>query len=189
MVKLETYDVGSFQRGRPPVIEAIWCLFQVLFLKSFIPGSVQRRVLLRLFGARIGSGVVIKPGARVKFPWRLEVGDHTWIGEDVWIDNLVSVKIGNNCCLSQGAYLCTGSHDWSQSSFDLIVKPIEIHDDAWIAAKAVVGPGTVVGQGAVLSLGSVATGRLAEWSIYRGIPAKKERDRRLAGGSPEWCGD
>lgn len=186
--ELEAYNAGDFQRGRSRAIEALWCIVQALFLRSFVPGTAQRSAALRLFGARIGKGVVIKPGTRVKFPWKLEVGDHTWIGEDVWIDNLAFVKIGNNCCLSQGAYLCTGSHDWSKPSFDLIVKPIEIHDNAWIAARALVAPGTVVAQGAVVGLGSLAKGRLMEWSIYTGVPAKKVQDRRLTPKMPTRCG-
>jgi putative colanic acid biosynthesis acetyltransferase WcaF len=114
---------------------------------------------------------MLKPGLKIKFPWRLVVGDNTWLGEDVWIDNLAPVLIGADCCISQGAYLCTGSHDWSKSGFDLITKPIRIGDRAWIAARAIIGPGVTVGEGAVLGLGSVASGDLAPWTIYRGNPA------------------
>ena len=104
-------------------------------------------------------------------PWRLEVGDHTWIGEGVWIDNLAEVRIGAHCCLSQGVYLCTGSHDWSKSTFDLITMPISIHDGAWICAQATIGPGVTVFEGAILGLGSVATSNLDAWGVYQGVPA------------------
>jgi len=135
--------------------------------------------LLGAFGATVGKGVQIKPGVRVKFPWRLEIGDHSWIGEDVWIDNLAPVTIASNCCISQRVYLCTGSHDWSRPTFDLIVRPIHIKQAAWIAACSTVGPGVTVGEGAVLALGSVATHDLEPWTIYTGIPAKPVRKREI----------
>lgn len=176
--RLQGYTTRTFSRGRPAAVEALWMLVQCLFVTSRLPGSAHRRLLLQLFGARIGRGVVVKPGARVKFPWRLSVGDHSWIGEDVWIDNLAPVTIGADCCLSQGAYLCTGSHDWSRSSFDLLTKPIVVHDGAWIAARAIVGPGVTVGEGAVLGLGSMATRDLAAWQIHLGVPARPVAGRR-----------
>jgi putative colanic acid biosynthesis acetyltransferase WcaF len=159
-------------------VEALWLLAQAALVRSWMPGSRHRVALLRLFGARIGMGVMIKPGVRVKFPWRLVIGDHAWLGEDVWIDNLAPVTIGSHCCISQGAFFCTGSHDWSSESFDLIVKPITIADHAWIGARATVAPGVCVGEGAVLSLGSVATGDLAPWSVHAGMPALNKRPRK-----------
>lgn len=176
-VELGQYSNLGFDRGRPRWVEALWLLVQALFVRSWIPGAWHRRWLLRLFGARIGVGVDIKPGIRVKFPGRLAVGDHTWLGEDVWIDNLAPVEIGASCCISQGAYLCTGSHDWTSSTFDLIVKPIRVRDGAWVAAKAVVAPGVTLGEGAVVGLGGVATRDLESWTIYAGCPGKKLRKR------------
>jgi putative colanic acid biosynthesis acetyltransferase WcaF len=161
------------------VVEALWIGLQWLLVSSRIPGTLHRKWLLRLFGARVGSGVTIKPGLRVKFPWRLHVGDHSWLGEDVWIDNLDVVMIGANCCISQGAYLCSGSHDWSSETFDLIVRPIRVHDGVWIAARCIVGPGVEIGAGAVLALGSVAGQRLEPWTVYRGNPAVPVRPRKL----------
>jgi putative colanic acid biosynthesis acetyltransferase WcaF len=178
-MRLDAFENAAFDRQRPAVVEGLWILVQAAFVRSFIPGSAHRRLLLRAFGAQVGRGVVIKPGVRVKFPWKLEVGDHSWIGEGVWIDNLAPVRIGSNCCVSQAAYLCTGSHDWSSPSFDLIVKPIEVRASAWIAARAVLGPGVVVGEGAVLTLGSVATGALEPWTVYAGHPARRVRKRLL----------
>jgi len=138
---------------------------------------MHRRALLRLFGAKIGRGVIIKPGLRVKFPWRLEVGNHSWLGESVWIDNLASVVIGNHCCISQGVYLCTGSHSWSSEQFDLITQPITIEDKAWLGANSIVAPGVVVGQGAVLALGSLATRNLERWWVHQGNPCLAVRER------------
>lgn len=176
-------DLGSYSsaetysRGRSTLTLVLWSVFDALLVSSWLPGSWHRRALLRAFGAEIGRNVVIKPRTRVKFPWKLEVGDHSWIGESVWIDNLAPVTIGEDACLSQGVYLCTGSHDWSRPSFDLIVKPIEVGDGAWIAAGAVVGPGVQVGSGAVLTVASVATTNLNSNSVYRGNPAEKITER------------
>lgn len=150
---------------------------QGLLFSSWLPGSRHRIWALRLFGARVGRGVVVKPGVRVKFPWRLTIGEHTWIGEDVWIDNLAPVTIGTQVCVSQGAYLCTGSHDWSSERFELITRPIGIRDCAWIGARAVLGPGVIVGEGAVLTLGSTASRPLNPWTVYQGTPALPIRMR------------
>ena len=179
ILKLATYTTGGFRRGRPAIVELAWLAVQFLLVSCWLPGSWHRRLVLRLFGARLGKGVVIKPGVRIKFPWRLVVGDHSWLGEDVWLDSLAEIDIGSNCCISQGAYLCTGSHDWSSENFDLTVKSIKLSDHVWIAARAVVGPGVTVGEGAVLGLGSVATRDLAPWTIYNGIPAVAVRKRSV----------
>jgi len=170
----------DFARGRSALTELAWMVVQALFVSSFLPGSGHRRFLLRLFGAAIGQKVVLKPGIRVKFPWRLSIGDHSWIGEHAWIDNLAPVTIGNDCCVSQGAYLCTGSHDWTSSSFGLITRPITLEPGAWVAARAVVGPGVTVGRGAVLGLGSVATRDLKPWTVYAGVPATPIKQRAIA---------
>lgn len=178
-ILLSEFTSQGFQRGRSKVIEALWTLSQALLLKSFVPGSTHRIALLRLFGAKIGKGAVIKPGVRVKFPWRLSIGDYTWIGEDVWIDNLSQITIGSNCCISQGAYLCTGSHDWTAQTFDLRVEPIEIQSYAWIGAKSTVGPGVIVGEGSILSLGSTATSNQKPWFVFQGNPARQIKERQI----------
>jgi putative colanic acid biosynthesis acetyltransferase WcaF len=181
---LAAYVPHGFVRGRPALVELLWIIVQALFVSSWVPGSWHRRALLRAFGARIGDRVVLKPGVRVKFPWRLTIGDNSWIGELTWIDNLADVRIGADCCISQGAYLCTGSHHWSQPGFDLITAPITLETGAWIAARACVGPGVTLGRGAVLGLGSVAGRDLDAWTIYAGIPAAPVRRRAIPGGQP-----
>lgn len=178
-ITLKFYSNPAFLRGRSRLVEMLWLIAQWLLVNSWLPGAAHRRFLLRLFGAKIGKGGDIKPGVRVKFPWRLEIGDYSWIGEDVWIDNLALVRLGNNCCLSQGAFLCTGSHDWKSATFDLVTRPIFIEDGAWIAACASVGPGVTVGEGAILTLGSSATSDLAPWGIYQGNPARRIRQRQF----------
>lgn len=165
-VRLDRFDNSGFHRGRSRWVEALWLAASMLIVQSGLPGSGVRIWLLRAFGARIARGVVIKPRVTVKFPWRLSIGAHSWIGEHVWIDNLDEVTIGAQCCLSQGAYLCTGSHDWSKPTFDLITRPIFIEDEAWICAKASVGPGVRIGRGAVLGFGCVATRDVTPWALH-----------------------
>ena len=141
-VDLSNFSSKDFNRGRSAWIEALWLVAQAVFISSWIPGSRHRVWLLRLFGAEVGTGVTLKPFLRVKFPWRLSVGDYSWIGESVWIDNLVDVRIGRHVCISQGAYLCTGSHDWSASDFALLAHPVRVEDHAWVCAQATLAPGT-----------------------------------------------
>jgi putative colanic acid biosynthesis acetyltransferase WcaF len=152
-------------------------MFEGVLFNSWLPGSAWRVGILRLFGASIGRGVVIKPHVRVKFPWKLKIGDHSWIGESVWIDNLAEVAIGSNCCISQGAYLCTGSHRWDRESFDLEDRPIVIHDQCWVGAMARVAPGVTMGQGSVLTLGAVAVASVSPWQICSGNPAESVKPR------------
>ena len=132
-----------------------------------------------MFGAKVGSVVVVKPSVSVKYPWFLSVGDNCWIGEGVWIDNLSQVTIGNNVCLSQDSYLLTGSHNYKKETFDLILGEIILEDGVWIGAKAVVCPGVICKSHSVLSVGSVATQDLEEYGIYQGNPAVLKRKRQI----------
>jgi putative colanic acid biosynthesis acetyltransferase WcaF len=133
--------------------------------------------LLRLFGACVGTGATVKPGIRIKHPWMIKLGDNVWLGEDCWIDNLAPVTIGSNACLSQACYVCTGSHDWSDPAFGLIVKPVEIRSAAWVGARAVIAPGVVLEEGAVAAIGSVVTKTIPAWQIHAGNPASFIRHR------------
>ncbi len=178
-VRLDLFSNPQFDRGASRIKEFCWLAVSGLLIESWLPGSRWRRLLLRAFGAKIGEGVVIKPRVRVKFPWRLEIGINSWIGESVWIDNLSMVTIGPNCCLSQGAYLCTGSHDWTDQKFGLISAPIVLGNGCWIGAKAALAPGTQLDSGAVLTMKSVASGKLAPWTIYSGNPAESTKPRRM----------
>lgn len=171
-MNLNRFSSGDFDRGASRLTEALWFALSGVVFSSWLPGSGWRRSLLRLFGAEVGKKVVLKPRLRVKFPWRLKIGDYSWIGENVWIDNLAPVTIGSHACLSQGAYLCTGSHDWTRDSFDLITRSIEVQDHAWVGAQAVLAPGAILAEGAVLSMASLGQGITEPWTIYAGQPAK-----------------
>ena len=166
------YHPGNiFKRG-------IWYVVNLLFFKSsFCPFSGFKRMLLRYFGANIGKGVVIKPNVNIKYPWLLQIGDYTWIGENVWIDNLGMVSIGSNVCISQGAFLVGGNHDFTKTTFDLIVKPIILEDGVWIGAKSIVCGGAICHSHSLLTVGSIVSGVLEPYSIYTGNPAVKIKER------------
>ena len=175
---LSAYNNHPFNPGGNSFKRALWFYVNAIFLKtSLIPLSGFKVFLLRAFGARVGKGVVIKPGVNVKYPWHLTIDSHTWIGENVWIDCLVPVTIGSNVCISQGAVLLTGNHNYKKPAFDLIVKSITLADGVWIGAGAMVTPGVTAYSHAMLTGGSVATKNLEAYSIYQGNPAIKTRDR------------
>lgn len=167
--------------GASRLKQLCWYFCNVLIIKNgWNPASGIKVAVLRLFGARIGKGVLIKPGVNIKYPWKLTIGDHCWIGEEVWIDNLAQVTIGNHVCISQGAMLLTGNHHYGKPGFDLIVKEIQLHDGVWIGAKALVCPGIVCESHAVLAALSVANSNLAAYGIYQGNPAQPVRQRMIA---------
>jgi putative colanic acid biosynthesis acetyltransferase WcaF len=175
---LSLYDNSWYNPGRGPIVRALWFIVNALFFINALNPSSQLKVfLLKLFGARLGQGVVIKPGVNIKYPWHLKIGDYTWIGEKVWIDCLGSVNIGKSCCISQGAMLLNGNHDYSHHGFGLKVQPIELKDGVWIGARSLVAPGVTCGSHAVLSVMSVASTNLESYSVYRGNPAVKVKDR------------
>lgn len=177
---LSTYNNHPYHPGGNALKRIAWYYLNAVFFKtSIIPSSTFRVVLLRLFGARIGKNVTIKPCVNIKYPWNLSVGDETWIGENVWIDSLVQITIGAHVCLSQGAVLLTGSHDYKKSSFDLITKGIILEDGVWIGAGAMVNLGITAASHAVLTSGSIATKSLEAYSIYQGNPAVKVRERKI----------
>ncbi len=157
---------------------AVWyCINTTFFVSRFLPFSGLKVFLLRLFGARIGKGVIIKPSVNIKYPWNLSIGDHAWIGEKVWIDCLGKVDIGNHVCISQGALILSGNHNYKKENFDLIVKEIILEDGVWIGARAIVSQGVRCGSHSVLTLGSVAQSEMEPYGIYRGNPAEKIRQR------------
>lgn len=180
-VKLKkAFDTGKqYLTGASTLKQLLWYFTSALFFRSgLIPVSTILVFILKLFGAKIGNDVRIKPYIHIKFPWKLTLGDHSWLAE-CFIENLDEVIIGNNCCVSQGAMLMTGNHNYKIPSFDLMTKPIILEDGVWIGARAIVSPGVTCKSHSVLSMGSVATKDLEEYTIYSGIPAVKVRERSI----------
>ncbi len=156
----------------------IWFIVNVIVFQNRLNGwSGSKVFFLRLFGAKVGNQVVIKPNVNIKYPWKLSIGNNTWIGEQVWIDNLAQTTIGANVCLSQGSMLLCGNHNYKKESFDLMVGEIILEDGAWIGAHAVVGPNVTCYSHSVLSVNSVATKDLETYTIYQGTPAIAIRQR------------
>ncbi len=178
LMHLGTYQKTSDWIERGIFVRALWHFLGAPILASYLfPSSAIKVGTLRLFGAKIGDDVTIRPGVRVKYPWKLKVGSRSWIGESCWIDNLADVSIGHDSCVSQGAYLCTGSHDWGDGAFSLRRGPISIGDHCWVCAMSIVAPSSSLAEGAILGLGSVGSGSLEAWTIYSGNPAKKRNER------------
>ena len=174
---LSKYSVGSY-RGGPRIKVLVWYLVNYFIFFSRIPfPSSFKAFLLRIFGAKAGKGLVIKPKVRIKYPWRLEIGNYCWIGEGVWIDNIVDIKIGSNVCISQEAILLTGNHDYSKSDFSPRYDNIELEDGVWICARAIVCPGVICRSHSILTVNSVANREMEAMKIYSGNPAAIVRDR------------
>ena len=178
-VRLDQFNNNQFNPGSIASRTAWYAVSLVLFETAIPFPSALKRTVLRSFGADIGEGVIIKPRVHIKFPWKLEIGKHTWIGEKVWIDNLDLVHIGSHCCISQGAYLLCGNHDYTSQKFDLITKPITMEDGSWAGAKSMLGPGAILEAEAVLAVGSVGLGKLTGKKIHQGNPARPIRDRTI----------
>jgi len=179
-VDLASFNNAWYQPGSK-LKRALWyCCNALLFHTAWFPLSRPKITLLRLFGAKIGKGVVLKPRVNIKYPWFLSIGDHCWIGEGVWIDCLAEVRLESHVCLSQEALILSGNHNYKTSSFDLMLQPIRLKQGAWVGARSLVLQGTVMETHAVLTAGSVATGTLEAYSIYQGHPARKVKERQIA---------
>ena len=174
---------NGYHPGRGYLVRSAWLVVEgLVFLNPFVPFYGVKRWLLRMFGARVGRQLLIKPSVHIKYPWRLTIGDHVWLGERAWIDNMEDVVIGSNVVISQGAYLCTGNHDWSNPGMPLSPRPIRVEDGAWVGAFTKVGPGVTIGAESILTLGSVCTEDTEPATIYRGIPAAPVRKRQITSG-------
>lgn len=177
---LSSYDNSSYHPGAGTIKRILWYFTNALFFTSrWLPVSGLKVFLLRLFGAKVGKGVNIKPAVNIKYPWRLTIGNFVWIGENVWIDNLADVTIGDNVCISQGAMLLCGNHNFKKSSFDLITGTITLEEGVWIGAHSLVGPDVICRSHSVLAVKSVASTELESHTIYRGNPAVAVKKREI----------
>lgn len=169
--RLEEFRPARRERSR--LIAQLWQITQAtLFGLSPHPLHRWRAFLLRLFGARLGRGVVIRPSARVHFPWNLEIGDRTWIGDEVRLYSLGKITIGHDAVVSQRSYLCAGTHDYARPDMPTLTPPVTIGNQAWIATDVFVGPGVVIGDGAVVGARSSVFKSLPGGRLYRGNPAR-----------------
>ncbi|MCX6239095.1 MAG: WcaF family extracellular polysaccharide biosynthesis acetyltransferase [Bacteroidia bacterium] len=180
-------DLGGFKQnleisgGKNITKRILWHFVSALFFQTaFFPVNSLKVLMLKAFGAKIGKNVNIKPFVYFKFPWRLIIGNNVWIGERVWIANEALVRIGNNVCISHETLILSGGHNYKKKYFDVYANPVIIEDGVWLGAQSSVGGGITIGSHAVLTMKSVANNDLEPYSIYRGNPAIKIRDRIIA---------
>jgi len=177
MQKLASFSNTHYKPGSSLKI-ILWMLVSALFFRHSLAIFTPVKIFwLKLFGAKVGKGLVLKPSVNIKYPWFLSIGNDVWIGEEVWIDNLAEVTIENNVCISQGAMLLTGNHNYKKSSFDLVVQPILLEEGVWIGAKSVICPGSTVKAQTVITVGCVFSGTSVSNGIYKGNPAVFNKKR------------
>ena len=180
-VDLARYAEPVIPGNRGALWRIAWHVVSALvFQSALVLPSRCKAALLRAFGARIGKGLVIRPRVTIKYPWFLRLGDHVWLGEGVWIDNHTTVRIGSDVCISQGAYLFTGNHDWNDPRFRFFCRPITVEDGVWVAAKAVICPGSVLTRMSVVAAGVVWRGTTAAAAVYTSPPPAPSRARLSA---------
>ena len=183
-------DIASFKRpderrGRSAWFVQFWWIFEALLVRP-TPQVLYawRRFAWRLFGARVGRNVLIRPGVHVTFPWNVEIGDYCWIGDNVTLYSIAQITIAEHSVVSQEAYLCTASHDHLDPSFPLITSPITLESECWIAARVFVGPGVRIGRGAVVGACSLIVSDAPPATIMAGIPARKIGERAVRHRAP-----
>jgi len=171
-MRLDHYDNSNFNRGASSLKELLWWVVRSLFFAAWFPiPSGVKVASLRLFGAKIGRGVIIRSRVNITFPWRLTIGDHVWIGDEVLILSLAPVYISSHVCISQRAFLCTGSHQFKSENFDLVTKPILIGEGCWIAANVFIGAGVTLGSRTLCSAGAVVLKSAGPDQLLAGHPA------------------
>ncbi len=170
---LSRFRVPAGSRGRSAVFVQLWWIVQALLVRP-TPQVMYgwRRFVLRLFGATIGKGVLIRSSAQITYPWKVEIGDHAWIGDHVELYSISDITIGRSAVVSQYSYLCTATHDHKDITFPLREAPIHIGDEAWIAAHCYLAPGVTIGAGAVAGARSVVLDDVPAEAIVVGHPAR-----------------
>ncbi len=176
---LNTFSVPHNFRGKSGVIVQLWWIVEALLFNPS-PQILYgwRRFLLRLFGAKIGKGVIIRPSVKTTYPWKVTIGEYSWIGDNVVLYSLGEINIGSNAVISQKSYLCTGSHDFEKTTFDIFAKEIVVEDEAWIASDVFIAPGVTVGRGAVVGARSSVFKNIEGGYVYAGNPLRKIKRRK-----------
>jgi len=180
LVDLRCYDQSWFERGRPSWYILLWWMVQGAIF-PLTPHSAQalRVRLLCWFGARIGQGVIIRPTARFTYPWKVEIGDYSWVGDDVVFYSLDQISVGQHCVISQKTYLCTGSHNLQDPTFGLQTAPIAIGNGAWVAADCFVAPGVRIGANAVIGARSTVLKDMPNQQVCWGNPCQPHYQREM----------
>lgn len=180
LVDLRHYDQSWYERGRPGWYVLLWWLVQaIVFPITPQPLNSIRCSILRLFGAKIGEDVLIRPTARFTYPWKVEIGDHSWIGDNVVFYSLDRISIGDHTVISQKSYLCTGSHDLRDRAFGLETSPIEIGHGAWIASDCFIAPGVQIGSNAVIGARSTVLKSMPAQFVCWGSPCRSQYVREM----------
>jgi len=171
-MKLFKYSQITFDKGKNSISIILWWFVQAtIFRCSFHNMYLYRACILRLFGCKVGKGVKIRASAKFYYPWKISIGEYSWIGDGAILYSLDNIEIGDNCVISQYAHLCTGSHDVESESFKLITKPIIVKDAVWIATDVFVGQGVTLREGSVIGARSSIYKDTEAWIIYLGNPA------------------
>lgn len=176
--RLELFTLPAQFRGRSGVYVQLWWLVQALFFKPLPQICFPlRRFILRTFGARIGSGVRIRPGVEVTYPWKVSIGENSWIGDNVTLYSLGEINIGHNTVVSQNSYICAADHDYSDLAFAIRARPVTIGDEVWVASDVWVGPGVTIGAGAIVGARSTVTRDQPAAMVCAGSPCKPIKPR------------
>lgn len=182
MQNIKSFRVPSGFRGRSAVYVQIWWFVEGTFFKfspQFLYGF--RRWVLRFFGAKIGEGVIIRPSVKVTYPWKVTLGDHVWIGDDVVLYSLGEIVVGDNTVISQRSYICAGDHDYTNSSFAIRANPVHIGQSNWIATDVYVAPGVTIGNGNVIGARSSVFKDLPDSMVCLGSPCRPIKRRVMTG--------
>jgi putative colanic acid biosynthesis acetyltransferase WcaF len=183
---LRVQDLSAFEmpanfRGRPGwYVQLWWIVDALLFRPSPQVLYGWRRMLLRCFGARIGRGAVIRPSARITYPWKVSIGAHAWIGDEATLYSLGPIEIGAHTVISQRCYLCAADHDYRRSTFPIRARAVTVGAHAWVATDVFVAPGVTIGDAAVVGARSTVLHDLPAAMVCYGYPAVAVRPRECA---------
>ena len=177
---LSLYKTPKGFRGKSAITVQLWWMVQAtLFAMSPQFLYSWRRFLLKCFGAQIGKAVIIRPTAKINYPWKVKIGDYSWIGDDVVLYSLGDISIGKNTVVSQKSYICTGTHDYTKVDFPILAKKIIIGDGCWLATDGFVSPGVTINDGVVVGARSTVIKDLESNSVYVGSPVKFIKKRTI----------
>lgn len=178
-VRLKDFDASlGLNRGASKIKELCWYIVKVVFFLSALPyPSAFKIMLLKCFGAKMGKGIIIKPRVNIHFPWKLDVGNNVWIGEEVFILNFEGITIGSNVCISQRAFLCGGNHDYKKPSMPYRNGKIILNNGCWVGACVFIGPGVTIGVDSLITVGSVVVKNVEDNVVCRIHPPEFSKPR------------